>query len=1754
MKTKVMKKINKVLALVLSLFIVITVVDSRLLFVEAGDESVEVSVNLTDSEDAFITGATVRLIQIGTDGTETEVTSWNEVDGKYSSGTIVVDTDLEYYVKVTADGYIDTDSSPKVLDSSTTPNEYSVTMMKKVDSLNVTVKDSVDPDDKLDGATVEVYTTDEPRTLIVSGTTGATGEAAFNDLNLAEGVTYNIIVSMAGYFSTEQPWSLPAGGDTGIEVALIKKEITVTVTNTDAVAPDDKLDGATVGVYTADDDTLVTGGTTDADGRVSLVSDSFIKGKEYTIKVNKDGYKEIAQDYEMNPADREISISVSTIYPITVVVKDATGAFINDATVNFTASDASVENGTYTSDGKYVSTGDIAGSTYKITVEKENYVPQEMDYTINADPSDNTVEMELEHVKLEVADADGILEISDLVLKEKVGDAFITVATPNWVKDGTTFTTYAVKTGGEYAVEVNKAGYYYYADKDTVTIENDNTHSAIQVSTKEFGSIQLTDMISGTVINLYIGSVDDSNLIESIRLSGDTYTFDNLKAGTYVITQGTYRKASITVASGAVTDLSKADLWDESELTIVTVGTSPEIKYDGNDVAGGKVNVLENSLTGSKQELMITARNNTVIVGLVYYDGVNYVNLLTGKVTDIVLSESGANAFFGDEFNSSDAQKVLYVITDKTISDANVAVQFGADPGEDTFEQSEVNIKITSAAFGNVAGGYILTQDVANNPAVNEGAGGEFTKSTVNGTFEGGIIDFLNVTPGDYDYSFSFTANVSLKNASSALDASVLSELQDKVFPTVEKTASITITEPEIRFEGNYDIQLGAGANSIPTGTQNKYIINTKTLIVSSLSGNHMYDAYKLNGSADFTSIGTDGIITLDDGTNTLRLKRSSDGLTSAEYTFIVDTELPEISEIVFDYFEDPPEDPAEDPDKTESYNYTQSATINSYGNIVISVSASDVGESITQVDTKVELVPFGSQAQGLPMLLTDGVYKYTLTGTSRRESYFIRVTDGAGNYTDSVVYTLSVDRDAPTSPGASYNGFREIEGVQYGGAGASVNVTFTDAHNNIAGVICNVPCSTSYSADGSAVTVSIGLGNGEFRGIKVSCADKAGHVSTEVVISTLVVDAVAPVVNVSLSSAAESVENGGMIFYRGAVTANVSVSDLAINASTITSTQGTKLPEQGSEVLSADGVYTYSVSASDMCGNSSTSAVSTFTIDKTAPEVTLTFDNNDLINEKYYNAARVATFVVKDVNFDPATSIITVESSGTKPAISQWTSIGNSSYQATVTFSADAEYVLKFSCTDRAGNPSNLIEEQRFIVDKTAPVIEVEYDNYDVVNGMYYDASREATITVIEHNFVSDAVAIALTASDGLSTPISGWTSNGDVHTTKVKFDRDAVHTLQIAYVDVANNAAVPYALERFTIDTTTPSLEIYGIENNSANNDVVQPGIRYSDVNLSENISIKLAKSTGEVVEYPRTETVTDDIFTILYNDFERAENIDDIYTLTVSIEDMAGNTVSDSIIFSVNRYGSNYTLVSEFEKNVLTEAKEIVVTEINVDPLEESRISYSLNGKVVDLEKGVGYTVEEVDTDKNWKKYTYTISADNFAEEGAYVLTLYSKDKATNVQDNKAKECDIEFVIDRTAPSIVVSGIKNDGRYTTDLKTISLDIQDNLGVKEVVVSIDDEVYATFTKEDLAAEYGVVSFDISESNDWQTVSVSAVDDAGNEVLSDSVRIMVTSNIFAQWVSNVPLMIGTIGGAVVVAGGGIAGTVALRKRRRIKK
>lgn len=1479
--------------------------------------------------------------------------------------------------------------------------------------------------------------------------------------------------------------------------------------------------------------------------------------EDYFVTVVADSFQTISTEAkQLTTGTNEYNVTLKKVMDtITVNIIDSTDASVKveGATVNlYKNGEAAVHYSAQTDNmGTVIFSGAtfVEGVSYRVEVSKMGYVPFSTIYTIDA--VSNIVPISLEHVTLKVNVLEGSIEASELVLKKYNAGTYEEVSNPNWILSGSSYITDNVSEGTAYKVEINKEGHYFFTNVDSVTISNNNSGNVLDISTKEFGSIRLDNMTVGSKVLLYKTEVSNENLIEELTLETTSYTFENLEEGSYIITQGSYRKSgSITVTSGSVTQKTKADLWNESELTIITIGTVPSVTYEGRAI-GSKVSVLEGSQTAEKQELTISPAINTTIVGLIYYNGTSYESVISEKSNRAIsLTDDGTQAFFGDEYLSADTEKVLYIITDKVITSNDITVQFGDDYNITSFEQSEVSVKV-NGPFGNIAGAYTLSQALSNNPAVNEGIHSEFLESTNSGTFVGGKVNFINSSIGNYNYAFDFIVNIYLKTASQTLDTEKLEILQQMVCPTVSKSISVEITEVEIKFEGEHaDIQLGAGVNLIQTNTSKRYIINNTTLNVLSVEGSHLFDQYSLNSDVVTFLSDTNGIITLNEGSNTLRLLRSTDGLQSAVYTFMVDTIKPTITEVKFAYKDNMSQA------VTENYNYDESATINSFDNIEISITAGDVGQDIK----KVELMVWGSTT-GIAMRegAQPGVYEYTLTTTDNRVNYFIRVTDEAGNATDTAVFMLSIDRLAPAYSSVSYNGLKLIDGVYYGGSNAGITVSFTDSHQNLSptGVYCSVPCSTSFSADGSTVVVTISLGNGEYSGITVSCEDSAGQRSNTVTLDNIIVDSVAPVVNVSLSSSSAAVENEGMLFYRGTVTANVTVTDEAINETSISSSLGKTLSSNGTEVISADGIYTYSVSATDMCGNSGTSTAYTFTIDTQSPVATLTFDNNDLINEKYYNRARVATFTVKDVNFDPASSIVTVESTREKPIISQWESIGNSTYQATVTFATDAEYVLMFECIDRAGNSSNIIETQRFVIDTTTPVIEVVYDNNNVINGMYYNDVRVATITITEHNFVSDAVNLALTASDGSVPVVSDWNTSGDVHTAKVKFDTDGIYSMQIEYTDVADNEATPYVLERFIIDTTVPLLEIYGVENNSANNDVVQPGIRYSDINLSADIVIKLVRSSGEEVDYAKYQIEEDGIINILFDDFVKSKDVDDIYTLSVLVEDMAGNYISDSIVFSVNRFGSNYYIDETVESmlgQVLTDAKTIKVTEVNVDLLEESIISYSLNGNIVELVQGTDYNVEIAGSSNAWKSYTYIINADNFSQEGNYVLTLYSKDKAQNIQDNKVKGYDIEFIIDKTAPSIVVSNVKDEGQYTMDSKFVSLDIQDNLGVKEVVVIVDDKVYAIFDKEDLAEEYGVVNFEIGDSSSWQTIVVSAEDEAGNKIMSESLRILVTSNVFVQWYKNVPLMIGTIAGAAIIVIGSAIGIVVLRRRKIVKK
>lgn len=589
----------------------------------------------------------------------------------------------------------------------------------------------------------------------------------------------------------------------------------------------------------------------------------------------------------------------------------------------------------------------------------------------------------------------------------------------------------------------------------------------------------------------------------------------------------------------------------------------------------------------------------------------------------------------------------------------------------------------------------------------------------------------------------------------------------------------------------------------------------------------------------------------------------------------------------------------------------------------------------------------------------------------------------------------------------------------------------------------------------------------------------------------------------------------------------------------------------------------TIKVKAVDYAGNQS-EATKDLKIDITHPEVTITFDLNNPLNGKYYKTTRTATISVKERNFDTnAVDLKITNTDGTMPSVSGW-SISSQAGESDdaintcrVEFSADGDYNMTMQCKDQAGNESNTVKVDEFTIDKTIPVISVSYDNNSAATPGYYNANRTATITIKEHNFNAAEVNSQITAAlqgSGISAPgVGGWSNSGDTHTASVTFSDHGDYTFDIDYTDLAGNAAADYTQDSFTVDKTKPEVEFFDIEDKSANNGVVAPGVKYSDVNyLESGVEIKIEGAEHESKELTGSRSSIANGESIKMNDFEYTQDNDDVYTMTAVISDKAGNKTEKKIMFSVNRFGSNYSF-SDTTKEFLDEvysnsAKDLVITETNVDSLVFNGISYSLDNKTTELKQGTDYTVKETGGEGSWKQYTYTIKKENFEKEGRYSVTIDSEDKATNTMNNKVKESNINFVIDKTPPTVVITGIE-ESSYRADSRDMSVNVSDNTAVKRLDIMVDGKSVATYSQEDVKEAGGKIVYTLNSSNSKQKVKAVAVDMADNEATSDNHNILITTNLFIQYINNKPLFIGSIIALVLIAGGAIYFFVFRRKK-----
>lgn len=543
---------------------------------------------------------------------------------------------------------------------------------------------------------------------------------------------------------------------------------------------------------------------------------------------------------------------------------------------------------------------------------------------------------------------------------------------------------------------------------------------------------------------------------------------------------------------------------------------------------------------------------------------------------------------------------------------------------------------------------------------------------------------------------------------------------------------------------------------------------------------------------------------------------------------------------------------------------------------------------------------------------------------------------------------------------------------------------------------------------------------------------------------------------------------------------------------------------------VSGDGSYQLKGTVADKANNiKSLDSQSTFTIDKTKPVVQLTFDNNEATNDKYFNKARTATITVKDTNFpgDDAYTTLTLNSQIGTPQVGGWEKTSDDTYSKKIEFSADGIYSLTFNCKDKAGNSSEQQSASEFVVDLTAPEVKVSFDNNTPANENYFKESRMATITIEDISFSSSLVSIDKASEDGLNAlpAVTDFNESDGKYVATMKFNTDGKFGFNITCKDLAGNSSDTYTSGVFFIDTTLPEIEITGVTDMSANNGTVEPVITVKDLNLkSEDIEVHLTGSNNGEVAIENKATQTQDGYTLQISDLAHEKANDDLYTLTAKVKDLAGNEFEKQISYSINRFGSIYVVSPDTKKMIddyyVTTPQNVVITEINVDTLTYKEVSVTHDGDVNQLSAGRGYTTSELSNENGWHSISYTVGKSNFESDGIYSVTVYSEDKATNKQSNQSKEAEIEFLMDQTSPSVVVSGIESDGIYEESQHDFSVNATDTVGVAKITVYADNKVVAEYEASELTENGGTEIITLAGKDDYQQIALTCQDVSGNE------------------------------------------------------
>ncbi|EML8089771.1 non-fimbrial adhesin SiiE [Salmonella enterica] len=534
------------------------------------------------------------------------------------------------------------------------------------------------------------------------------------------------------------------------------------------------------------------------------------------------------------------------------------------------------------------------------------------------------------------------------------------------------------------------------------------------------------------------------------------------------------------------------------------------------------------------------------------------------------------------------------------------------------------------------------------------------------------------------------------------------------------------------------------------------------------------------------------------------------------------------------------------------------------------------------------------------------------------------------------------------------------------------------------------------------------------------------------------------------------------------------------------------------------EGKHTLTVEATDKAGNKTTQKLD-FIIDTLLSEPTIVLDSTDDSGTKGDNLTNVnkPTFLLGNIDADARYVTVEVQHGGTKEVLTATKdATGNWSVTPTGTW-ADGDYTLTVRVEDDAGNVK-YSASLTVTVDTqiTIDVIELVNDSGTKGDNLTNDANPHFRITVPgDVNEVSLSIDGGVTwvkATQSVTPGVWNYTWPGTVP--------DGDYTLNVKATDNAGNTVTETL--HFTIDTTlsTPVIVLDSADDSGVHGDNMtnrtQPTFALQQID-DDAVRVTVSVEHGGVTTtFDATKGTGGWTFT------PTGAWADGDYTLSVSVEDKAGNTShSASLTVTVDTQIAinNIELVNDsgipddnLTNNVRPHFQVTVPTDVNV-------VRLSIDG---------GKTWFNATQSATPGVWDYTWLAD--VGEGKHTLTVEATDKAGNQTTQK-----LDFIIDTllSEPTIVLdstddSGTKGDNLTNANKPTFLLG---NIDVDARYVTV--EVLHGGTKEVLTATKGATGiWSVTPTGTWAdgdyTLTVRVEDDAGNVKYSAPLTVTVDTQI----------------------------------------